>query len=155
MNGGYHQDDARWTHAAVYLGSDFSICDATRKGVRHNSLLDFIPNHRIRVRRDPTLDVDSRWRIALSATLQIGTSYGIGSILTILYRSIHGFHEPQNTGTQSRSSIICSELYADSYLAATGRTLQWNHPGKEVSPALLSYVPELVDVTTNWLKIPA
>lgn len=154
-NGGYHQDDARWTHAAVYLGSDFSICDATRKGVRHNSLLDLIPNHRIRVRRDPTLDADSRWRIALSATLQLGTSYGIRSVLTIWIRSVQGFHEPQNTGTKSRSAIICSELYADAFLAATGRTLEWNHPGKDVSPALLSYIPELVDVAVGWLKLPA
>ncbi len=153
--GGYHGDDARWTHSAVYLGSDFSTCDATGKGIRHNSLLDVISNHRIRVRREPTLETNYRWRIALSATLQLGTSYGIRSALTIWVRSIQGFHAPQNTATRSRSSIICSELYADSFLMATGSTLQWNHPGKDVSPALLSYVPELVDIATGWLKIPA
>ena len=27
--GGYHPDNARWTHAAVYLGSQFDICEAS------------------------------------------------------------------------------------------------------------------------------
>ena len=151
--GGYHPDNARWTHAAVYLGSQFDICEATIKGVRRNSLLDSLPTHLVRARRDPTLDADSRWKIALSAALQLGTSYGIRSLLTIYSRAIKGLHVPQKTTTKSRSKLICSELYADSFFSATGSTLQWNHPGKEVSPAFLSHVEELVDVPLDWLKI--
>ena len=151
--GGYHEDDARWTHAAVYLGSQFSICDATAKGVLHNSLLDSLSANLVRVRRDPHLDSDSRWRIALSAALQIGTPYGIRSALTIWIRSIKGLHTPQKSATRSRSNIICSELFQDAFFSATGRTLQWNHPGKEVSPALLSYVAEQRDVPVRWLRL--
>ncbi len=152
--GGYHKDDAQWTHAAVYLGWHFNICEATIKsGVRQASLLDSLATHRVRFRRFPGLDVDFRWKIAVSAALQIGTSYGIVSAIKIYLRSTKGLHLPQKAGTKSRSKLICSELYADSLLAVTSRTLQYDHPGKDLSPALLSHVEELEDVPVDWLKI--
>lgn len=152
--GGYGPDDAHWTHAAVYLGTDFAICEATvLQGVHHASLLDSLATHRVRVRRDLSLDADTRWRIALAAALQIGTRYGWVSALKISLRAQAGLHTPRKTKTQSPSALICSELYADAFLAATGRTLQWRHPGREVSPALLSFVDELDDVEIKWQRI--
>jgi hypothetical protein len=151
--GGYHENDARWTHASVYLGMGFSSCEATKKGVHHASLLDSMATHLVRVRRDPRLDPDTRWKIAVSASLQIGTKYGFWSAAKIYWRSRGGLHVPQTSATQSGASLICSELYADAYLSATGRTLVFQHVGK-ASPAFLSFAPELRDVPMNWRKIP-
>lgn len=153
LSGGYSDEDAHWTHAAVYLGFDFNICEATRKGVHQASLLDSLDTHLVRVRRDPTLDSDTRWKIAVAAALQIGTKYGIASALKIGFRSIKGLHNPQKAKTQSSNELICSELYADAFLFATGKTLQ-DTQAKEVSPAFLSYVDYLEDVPLAWRKIP-
>ena len=154
--GGYHPEDSRWTHASVYLGSDFDICEATVwKGVHRASLLDSVASHQVRVRRLGGLDSGTRWKIALAAALEIGRRYGLLSALKIALRARAGLHQPQETKTQSAAAVICSELFADSVLAATGQTLQWNHTGKEVSPAFLSFVPELTDVPLEWRKIPS
>ena len=152
--GGYSPSDAQWTHAAVYLGTRFAICEATAlKGVRQGSLLDSLANHLVRVRRDYALDSDTRWRMALEAALQIGTRYGLVSGAKFGVRALKGLHRPQNKNTQSTSALNCSELFADAHRFATGRTLQWQHPGREVSPAFLSFVPELTDVAMEWQRI--
>ena len=152
--GGYRAEDAQWTHAAVYLGTGFAICEATAlKGVRQGSLLDSLANHLVRVRRDYALDSDTRWRMALEAALQIGTRYGLVSGAKFGVRALKGLHRPQNKNTQSTSALNCSELFADAHRFATGRTLQWQHPGREVSPAFLSFVPELTDVAMEWQRI--
>src|SRR5205807_7387 len=49
------------------LGDGVNICEATRKGVCYSPLYPYIGHHRIRVRRDPALTMDERWRIAVSA----------------------------------------------------------------------------------------
>lgn len=152
--GGYRAEDAQWTHAAVYLGTGFTICEATAlKGVRQGSLLDslanHLANHLVPVRRDNALDSDTRWRMALEAALQIGTRYGLVSGAKFGVRALKGLHRPQKSNTQSTSALNCSELFADAHQFATGRTLQWQHPGREVSPAFLSFVPELTDVANG------
>lgn len=152
--GGYSAEDAQWTHAAVYLGTGFTICQATLlRGVRRGSLLDSLANHLVRVRRDNALDSDTRWRMALEAALQIGTRYGLLSGAKFGFRALKGLHRPQKANTQSTSALNCSELFADAHRFATGRTLQWQHPGREVSPAFLSFVPELTDVAMEWQRI--
>lgn len=153
--GGYHEDDARWTHAAVYLGFNFDICESTIEGVHIASLLDYLATCLVRIRRDKsTLGQDQRWRIAVSAASQMRRGYGFLSVVKIFFRALVGLHVRQYSGTQSPSKLTCSELYADAYCEATGRTLDWNHPGKDISPALLSFTDELVDVPVEWRKIP-
>ena len=154
LQGNYSPEDSHWTHASVYLGFDFHICEATGKGVHQGTLLNSLADHLVRVRRDPTLDYKTRWKIVVGATLQIGKPYGLASALKIGYRAIKGFHNPFNQPTQSDDHFLCSELYADAFLFATRKTLQ-DTQAKEVSPAFLSYVDYLEDVPLAWRRIPS
>ncbi len=149
---GYNPIDARWHHAAVFLGFDFRICEATRKGVRTGSLLDYAATHLIRVRRDPKLDTEAGWKISVLAACQIGTPYSVLSILNLAGRARKGYWQPRHDSTHVGHGLICSELYADSYAAATGRTL-WNHISKEVTPAYLSLTDQLSDIDVGWRPI--
>jgi uncharacterized protein YycO len=63
---GYHEDDARWHHAAIYIG-DSLICEATRAGVKGAEIFGYVGNYLIRVRRDKTLTLDQSWKIAINA----------------------------------------------------------------------------------------
>jgi hypothetical protein len=146
---GYHPVDARWHHAAVFLGFDFRICEATRNGVKPGSLLDYAATHLIRVRRDPLLDAETGWKISVLAACQIGTPYSVLSILNLAGRARKGYWQPKQENAHTGKGLICSELYADSYAAATGRTL-WNHISKEVTPAYLSLTGQLSDIEVGW-----
>ena len=153
-DGGYSKDDARWTHAAVYLGFDFNICEATGEGVHQASLLGSLATCMVRARRHPTINSDTRWKIAVAAALQIGTPYGIASTLKMHSRAKQGFYTPQQAKTQSPNGVNCSELFADAFLLATRITLQ-DTQVKGVSPAYLSFVKELEDVPLVWRSLPS
>jgi len=148
-SGGYSDQDARWSHAAVYLGFDFRICEATRSGVRAASLLDYTPTHLIRVRRDPHLELEAGWKISVLAACQIGTAYGFGTILTLARRAVKGYWSPNPQTAHAGDGKICSELYSDCYAAASGRTL-WNNLALEATPAYLSATAQLSDVEVGW-----
>ena len=68
IKGGYAAEHAQWHHAAVYLG-DYGICEATRSGVKADKIYQYIGNHKIRVRRDTSLALNQRWKIAVQALL--------------------------------------------------------------------------------------
>ena len=146
---GYNSMDARWHHAAVYLGFDFRICEATRKGVGTASLLDYAAAHLIRVRRDPGLDEETGWKISVLAACQIGTPYSFLSILNLAGRAKKGYWHPWQHSAHVGRGLICSELYSDCYAAASGRTL-WNNIAKEVTPAYLSVTGQLSDIDLCW-----
>ncbi len=146
---GYNPEDARWYHAAVYLGFDFRICEATRKGVATASLLDYAATHLVRVRRDPRLDAETGWKIGVLAACQIGTPYSFRSIAELSRRALKGYWQPREHSAHVGQGLICSQLYSDCYAAASGRTL-WNHIAKEVTPAYLSATDQLSDVPLNW-----
>ena len=146
---GYSPIDARWYHAAVYLGFDFRICEATRKGVKTASLLDYVATHLIRVRRDLDLDAETGWRISVLAACQIGTPYSFLSILNLVGRAKKGFWQPRQQSAHVGHGLICSELYSDCYAAASGRTL-WNNIAREVTPAYLSATDQLSDIDIGW-----
>ena len=146
---GYNDRDARWYHAAVYLGFDFRICEATRKGVKTASLLDYAATHLVRIRRAPQLDAETGWKISVLAACHIGTPYNVLSILKLAGRARKGYWLPRSDSAHVGSGMICSELYADSYAAATGRTL-WNHLSREVTPAYLSLTDQLSDIEVGW-----
>ena len=147
--GGYNAIDARWHHAAVFLGFDFLICEATRKGVSSASLLDYAATHLVRVRRDPKLDAETGWKISVLAACHIGSPYSVLSIFNLAGRAAKGFWQPHLKSAHVGSGMICSELYADSYAAATDRTL-WNRISKEVTPAYLSLTDQLSDIDVGW-----
>jgi hypothetical protein len=71
---GYTEEDARWHHAAVYIG-DYDVCEATRSGVHVRKLFHYVGNHLLNLRTDPTLAPDDSWRVAIQALVRLKYSY--------------------------------------------------------------------------------
>lgn len=150
--GGYAKDDARWEHAAVYIGSG-ALCEANRKGVSIGSIFDYADQHLIRVRRNDTLTQDQRWELAVNALKQQNYSYGFFSIVSIVWKARSGFWNGQGKPISfPKSAVICSELYADAHVKVCGQALG-NLRSGEVTPASLSMDHALIDVQTQWVKI--
>src|ERR1700730_13201957 len=100
MKGGYAPLDARWTHAAVYLGDGQNICEATFTSilfggrVAFNPQLNYCGSHAIRVRRS-TLVVDKEmgWPPAIYATVggeDVVDGFEVDGALLLVERSALG-----------------------------------------------------------------
>lgn len=150
--GGYGGQDARWEHAAVYIGSS-AICEATRAGVSVSSMYDYMGSHLIRVRRNIALTSDQGWNLAVHALQQKGYRYGFSSILGLYLKSRIGFwHRQGKPVSFPKSSVYCSELYADAHVKICGVALG-NLKSGEVTPASLSLESALSDIPLSWVKI--
>jgi len=150
--GGYASEDARWGHAAIYLG-DGEICEAMPAGIQHRSVEHYVDGQwLIRVRRDQTLTMDQRWRIAVRGLTKLRTAYGFGSLLRLAPALMNSFNTVSYALRPRQTAFICSELYANAYSPITGKVLQ-NRRSGEITPAFLSSTPLLEDVELYWLKI--
>lgn len=151
--GGYAPEDARWYHAAVYVGASVGLCEATRKGVNADHLYDYVGKHLFRVRRDTSMHRETGWEIAVNALVRLNTPYSFRAIGKILRRAADtGLWKSQKMSAHEKEALICSQLYSEAYSMATGKTL-WNKVGKEVTPAYLSQTPVLTDIPLRWLRI--
>jgi hypothetical protein len=159
--GGYHDHDARWTHAAMYLGDGANIIEATfdsvvRGGsVRVTNFFEYAQGaHALRFRRSKFISDDRlRWSLCIRAMMRLGKPYSfmeaVGIWLNIALRG-RGFFSEEMRRSADRA-IICSLLYSDAYGEAVRRSLG-EREGVCV-PAWLSGSDEFDDVETNWLKI--
>ena len=152
--GGYSKDDARWEHAAVYIG-DEAICEATRRGVRIGSLYDYLLKYKIRFRRNDSLTQDQRWNLAVHALrLQKIYKYGFYSIVELYFKSKIGFWKGNKSPKSfPKRSVYCSELYGEAHFRASG-IYPKNNRSDEITPACLSSnTTSLRDVHVPWVKI--
>lgn len=153
--GGYHTDDARWTHAAVYLGDGADgLCEATTRRVRTAEIFKYIPDHLVRVRRAPNLSVDERYRIALRALFRLRTNYGFGFVVSLFFRSFAGFWKGSKKpySRLGLGSVVCSQLYADSYAIVTQQMIA-PRAAFDITPAALSDTSTLLDVQVSWKQL--
>jgi hypothetical protein len=150
--GGFAPIDARWHHAAVYLG-DGRICEATLGGVQARRIDGYIGTHLIRVRRDPLITETEGYDIAVHALFRMRWYYSVWTIVRMLLQSWRGFYDdPVGLRFAARHSVICSILYADAYSLVTQRVLG-NAAGATPTPAFLSSTPALTDVACRWSAI--
>lgn len=150
--GGYADEDARWEHAAVYIGSG-AICEASRKGVNVESIFDYIGSHLIRVRRNTSLTSDQGWNLAVHALLMKKYRYGFWSVVGLYVKSKVGFWRNQGKPISfPKRSVYCSELYADAHVKICDVALG-NLKSGEATPASLSLSSKLGDVSLSWVKI--
>ena len=147
----YSTGDARWHHAAVYIGDRY-LCEARRGGVRYCPVVECIDtNTLLRVRRDPALAEPQRFRMAIRALMRLSQPYSYGSIGRTLLRSLN----PQSLVLALRPqerAVICSQLFHEAYMEATDSTLVEN-ADRAVVPAELSATNRLQDVTTHWVRL--
>lgn len=156
VKGGYQVQDARWEHAAMYIGRGV-LCEATRRGVQRGMLSHYIGTHVIRARRDDKLNTETRYELAIQALSFQGYAYGFWEILRLFKAARLGFNNRATSNGRTpgypKRAVICSELYADSYSQVT-KNIIGNIAGGEVTPASLSTDVRLTDVHLRWLGVP-
>lgn len=149
--GGFSADDSRWTHAAVYVG-DHALCEARPfRGVGYSNFYSYIGGHYIRARRDPSLTTDQRYRLAIEALTRLRRSYSILRIAWLARQSFVGYWSPVAPVVVAQR-LVCSQLYADAYLAVT-KTLVANTQTAIFTPAHLSATARLQDIPLGWVDI--
>jgi len=151
MRGGYPVDDARWEHAAIFIGKG-QIVEATRKGVHTTRLSRYFETHLLRFRRDERISLIEGYELAIEALTYQDYRYSFLEIFRLLLRARGaGFANKAKEGfNYPKQTLICSQLYADSYSAITGRVIG-NHRARETTPASLSMSKQLQDVQLRWL----
>jgi hypothetical protein len=148
-HGGFAGEDARWHHAAVYVGNG-RICEAMPGGVQARSIDRYIGTHRIRIRRDPHLRPMQGYEIAMQALSRMRWYYSVWTLVRMALQSWRGFYDdPVGLRFASSRAVICSMLYADAYSVVTQRVLG-NAAGATPTPAFLSATPVLEDVVCQW-----
>lgn len=146
---GFSSADGRWTHAALYVGEG-NICEAVISGVRHHPIYAYVGAHRLRVRRDPTLSVDSQYRVAIRALTHMRRDYSLASALRVGLTAFRSDKRPDSL--LSAPGIICSQLCSRAHQSVTDRVLSTTD-SPYVTPADLSLHRSLKDVPVSWRKI--
>jgi hypothetical protein len=150
MRGGFANEHARWTHAAVYVGRNY-VVEAVEKGVQYERLYGYVGGHRLRARRDPDLSVEQRYEIVIQALTRIRERYSYGALPRLMWGSVKGYWN-QNPGLENTSAVICSQVYADSYALVTSKLVVPGMSGN-VKPCDLSVTPHLNDVKLEWRQV--
>jgi hypothetical protein len=145
---GFAPEDARWHHAAIYVGRD-SVCESTFSGVHFNTMLDRIGTHRLRVRRYPNLGDRERFDIAVQAMSNMRRHYGFKELIALLYGSFE-FGARRLASRDFR--LICSQVCADAYGVA-GIAVQPDLHRRATMPADLSLTRLFQDVSLTWRPI--
>jgi hypothetical protein len=139
---------SRWTHAAIYV-EDGVIVEAVRKGVIVNKLLNYIPSHRLLVRRHSSLDQSDRMKIALQACLRIGQTYEMQAV-----RSFIDIYLSRGRPTLlPRRYRICSQIFIDALTYGPVKALSAVPFTGEATPAHLAACPDFTNVQLKWIKI--
>jgi cell wall-associated NlpC family hydrolase len=156
---GYAEQDAMWTHAALYLGDGLRVVEATFdspiKGgsVKASFLYDYCGRHAICVRRPRCVSATKdAWLIAIEAAMGIGKKYDFLAALKIFFdgqASKKGDWDA-DTRTYVSPGVLCSTFYADCYGKVAKRSL--GDSGVCV-PASLSMSDEFDDLPLQWLRI--
>lgn len=150
--GGYADGDARWHHAAIYVGS-VNVCEALTSGVTHGPVYGYIGPYLLRVRRDPLLTPEQGWQLAMEAMTNLRTSYSFSMIASLASKASIGFwRRPARRSALPKRAIICSKLFADAYSITTER-IMGNAVAEEVTPAFLSATDKMIDVPMQWSAI--
>lgn len=159
--GGYGLDDAKWTHAAMYLGDEENVVEATIDSplsggnVRITSLDEYCDGMNIlRFRRSHFIQHEKEgWRVCVRALSRLGKPYSLSGAFKLWYDVKvrgGGFYDANQAGLLS-TAILCSTLYADSFNEATRRTL--GEINGICVPAWLSATEDFFDLEVGWLGI--
>lgn len=151
--GGYAPAHARWHHAAVYVGHDH-IREAVPTGVRYGPIYPYIGRHLTRVCRDHAVNPVQRHEIALRSVVRVKEPYSWWRAPRIAVDAWRGFWHRGSRPTGA-PSVICSQVYAEAYAAATRRLLgpPEAFAKGQLVPADLSGSPALFDLRAAWLRI--
>ena len=149
----YADEDARWRHAAVYIGDRY-LCEARPGGVRYHPVVETIsPYTMLRVRRDTALTQSQRFRLAIRALMRLSQPFSYGSVFRASFRPLNPRRFVLALRPRERA-LICSQLFHEAYMEATGSILV-ERADIAVVPAELSAIQAFQDVKTHWVHLAA
>lgn len=144
----YTEEDARWHHAAVYIGDTY-LCEARPGGVRYHPVVETLDGATsLRLRRDPNLAQDQRFLLAIKALLRLSRPYSYASVFRAFLRPFNPRRFVRFLLPRGRT-LICSQLFHDAYIEATGSVLV-ERADIDPTPAALSATTRLDDVSLHW-----
>ena len=161
IQAGYDPDDSQWTHAAVYVGDGWRVCEASFDSilaggdVRLAPLWNYCGNHAIRVRRPLAVGTkrDVGWLMVVEALRRLNQKYDFLGILRLAWEIKYGGSgfwlgrgEPV-----SRAPLVCSTFYADVHNHVTRRLV--GDINGICFPAYLSQCDGFSDVKLEWLRV--
>lgn len=154
LAGGFAAEDARWTHAAVYLGDGHLVEAIPNGGVIHRSVYDDpqITSQLMRFRRKPDLSETDRYRVALKASAMLGASYSRAGAVSFGMTMLKGLWQPTSR-IDLKGIVICSQVFHDTLAEITRQYLPDCPVRQPVAPAHLSFSPGLEDVEVSWLRL--
>lgn len=86
---GHAKPDAKWHHAAVYIGDRY-LCEARPGGVRYHPVVESVDrNTLLRIRRNHDLTDAERFRVAIRALMRLSRPYSYGSIAQTFFRLLN------------------------------------------------------------------
>jgi hypothetical protein len=139
---GFGPEDARWTHAAVFLYDDFITEAVPIRGVVSRSLYSDIPEAVLRVRRYPNLPEAERYKIALYATRMLGARYSAYAALSAAWKARSGLWD--GAWLPVGRTIVCSKVYYDAHAEITRKLLHGCPIAGLVTPAHLRTRPRAI-----------
>jgi hypothetical protein len=148
----FDPDDARWTHAAIFLYADFIAEAIPGRGMITRSLYNDIPESILRVRRCPNLSDEDRYKIALCALRMLGLRYSTKVAISAGWQA--KFSPMDLLFPTTSPTIVCSKVYYDAHVETTRRQLQGCSIIELTMPAHLSATSDLEDVYIPWLCVP-
>jgi hypothetical protein len=152
MQAGFAASHAEWTHAAIVLYDDVMVEAVPWSGVVQKSLYGRISDHVTLVRRNPTLDDRTRYRIALRALGMLNRRYDHGGALLLGWDLLKGLWSEVDL-TANRQIVICSQVYADAHGEMADKRLKDCPYRAATTPAHLAATPDLDDIAINWRRI--
>jgi hypothetical protein len=158
-NGGYASEHARWTHAAMYLGDDFNVIEATTDNyysgnVRVTHLDKYCTGQfAMRIRRPKLTTEKDRLKLCVRALSRLRLRYNLKAAVLLWYHAYLKKRILRNDtlGLSVNKAIICSTLYSDAFTEVTHRT--FSRQAGPCVPALLSGSDLLEDIKPGWVRI--
>ena len=148
---GHATHDARWHHAAVYVGDRY-LCEARPGGVRYHPVVESVDrNTLLRVRRNNDLTDSERFRVAIRALMRLSRAYSYGSVARTFFRPL-SLRRFVFALRPRKRALICSQLFHDAYAEATESNLV-DRIDRAVVPAELSATNKLQDVKAHWARL--
>lgn len=156
QNRGHAVEHATFTHAAIWVGLDHLICDATPKfNVRVNSLEDYLKKRStcLLVRRVPNISADRQEAVVRAAVNYRGEPYSFRTLVLEKWGHFIGREPYYGLGEKTRRGLICSTLCARAVAIGTETVSLLPSDMGLVTPATISVSPKLEDVEIQWCKV--
>jgi hypothetical protein len=153
---GHAVEHASFTHAAIWVGIDHLLCDATPKlNVHVNSLEDYLKKRDtcLLVRRVPAISEVQRVGIARAAVNYRGGKYSFKTIIQDLWPQLLGRMRDPELDEETQRGLVCSTLCARAVAIGTQSVSLLPSDKGLAIPATLSASAKLEDRIVQWREV--